>query len=73
MSDAIRGGAADAIKSIDLLLPYWLLFVAADCETMPRKCECLTLAAKIALSSTDELPCSSVDGEFWQSQNIATA
>ena len=45
---AIRGGAADAVKSIDLLLPYRLLFVAADCETMPRKCECLTMAAKIA-------------------------
>ena len=64
MSDAVRGGTADAVKSIDLLLPYRLLFVAADCETMPRKCECLIMATKIALSSTDELPCSSVDGEF---------
>ena len=73
MSDAVRGGAADAVKSIDLLLSDRHLFVAADCETMPRKCECLTMAAKIALSSTDELPCSSVDGEFWQSQNIAFA
>ncbi|QHX43013.1 hypothetical protein GWP43_05640 [Treponema vincentii] len=23
-------------------------------------------------SSTDELPCTSVDGEFWQCQNIAS-
>jgi len=29
-------------------------------------------AAGIAPSSTDELPCSSVDCEFWQSQNIAS-
>ncbi|MGP1577492.1 MAG: hypothetical protein ACTTH7_08470, partial [Treponema sp.] len=30
-------------------------------------------AAKVARASTDELPCSSVDGTFWQSQNIASA
>ena len=32
----------------------------------------LFLAAEIARSSTDEHPCPSVDGEFWQSQNIAS-
>ena len=48
MSDAIHSGAADAVKSIDLLLSDRYLFVAADCETMSRKCECLPMAAKIA-------------------------
>jgi len=33
--------------------------------------ERLFSAAEIA-QSTDELPCSSVDCEFWQSQNIAS-
>ena len=35
--------------------------------------ECLFSAAEMARSSTDEHPCPSVDGEFWQSQNIASA
>ena len=34
--------------------------------------ECLFSAAEMAQSSTDEHPCPSVDGEFWQSQNIAS-
>ena len=34
--------------------------------------ECLFSAAEMARSSTDEHPCPSVDGEFWQSQNIAS-
>ena len=28
---------ADAVKSIDLLLSDWHLFIAADCQTVPRK------------------------------------
>ena len=43
---AIRGGVADAVKSIDLLLSDRHLFVAADCETMPGKCECNVAGSK---------------------------
>ena len=43
---AIRGGATDAVKSIDLLLSDRHLFVATDCETMPRKCECDVAGSK---------------------------